>query len=167
MKLALRIRTALLCAPKPEDWRDFAVAAVAMAAAGAVIGSPALLHFVPRDAADSALIALRALFVPALGEELIFRAALVPGRAENKRVIAPIMISTALFTLWHAVETTFLPGSAATFLRLDFLTLAALLGLACAILRWRSNAIWTAVALHWLVVVAWQGWFGGPSFGAG
>jgi predicted Abi (CAAX) family protease len=47
------------------------------------------------------------------------------------------------------------------------LALAALLGFACAILRWRASSIWTAVALHWVVVVAWQGWFGGLSFGAG
>jgi predicted Abi (CAAX) family protease len=113
------------------------------------------------------LLALRALLIPALGEELFFRAALAPGREEGGRVAAPIVNSTLLFTLWHVVETGFLPGSAATFLRADFLTLAALLGLACAILRWRSNSIWTAVALHWIVVVAWQGWFGGPSFGAG
>lgn len=166
MNLALRLRAALLNAPKARDWRDVSIAAAAMAAAGAAIGSHGLLMYAPRDFPDLALLALRALFIPALGEELAFRAAFVPGRAENKRVVAPIVISTLLFTLWHVVETTFLPGSAATFLRPDFLALAALLGLACAILRWRSNSIWTAVALHWVVVVAWQGWFGGPSFGA-
>lgn len=78
----------------------------------------------------------------------------------------PIALSTLAFTLWHVVETTFLPNSAATFLRADFLALAAWLGVLCALLRWRSGSIWTAVALHWLVVVAWQGWFGGPTFGA-
>ncbi len=77
----------------------------------------------------------------------------------------PIALSTLAFTLWHVIETFFLPSSAATFLRPDFLALAALLGLAGAILRWRSDSIWTAVALHWLVVLAWQAWFGGPSFG--
>ncbi|MBL8536758.1 MAG: CPBP family intramembrane metalloprotease [Hyphomonadaceae bacterium] len=68
------------------------------------------------------------------------------------------------FALWHVAEAAFLPGTAATFLRTDFLALAALLGLLCAILRRRSSSIWTAVTLHWLVVVVWQGFFGGPSF---
>ncbi len=167
MTLATRIRTALLKAPTLRDWRDLAIAAACMAAVATAIGGHTLLHLAPCDPVDIALLALRALFVPALGEELVFRAALVTGREENKRAVAPIVTSTVLFTLWHVVETSFLPDSAATFLRADFLLLATLLGLACAILRWRSNSIWTAVALHWVVVVAWQGWFGGPSFGAG
>ena len=85
---------------------------------------------------------------------------------EAARAALWIALSCALFTLWHVVETTFLPGSAATFLRADFLAMAAALGLLCALLRWRSGSIWTAVALHWAAVVAWQGWFGGPAFGA-
>ncbi len=90
---------------------------------------------------------------------------LVPSRDEAPNALRPIALSVVLFAAWHVVETLFLPGSAATFLRADFLALAALLGLLCAILRWRSGSIWPAVALHWIVVVAWQGWFGGPSFG--
>ena len=97
----------------------------------------------------------------------MFRAALVPSRSEASRASVAIALSVLAFTLWHVVETLFLPYSAATFLRADFLALAALLGLFCALLRWRSGSIWTAVALHWLAVVAWQGWLGGPSFGTG
>jgi len=125
-----------------------------------------LLHWSPLSAPQLAVLAARALFIPALGEELMFRAALIPGRHEGAPALPWIALSVVLFTGWHVVETTFLPGSAATFLRADFLTLAAVLGLLCALLRWRSESIWTAVALHWLVVVAWQGWFGGPRFGA-
>ena len=112
------------------------------------------------------MLAVRAFFIPALGEEFVFRALLVPSRVDAPNAIWPIALSVTLFTLWHVVETLFLPNSSATFLRADFLALAALLGLLCALLRWRSGSIWTAVHLHWLVVIAWQGWFGGPSFGA-
>lgn len=154
-------------APRPRDFAELAIAATLFAIlAGFVASASGLAHFAPRSVGEIAIIALRAFFIPALGEELLFRAALIPGREEGAGPMLPIALSTLAFTLWHVIETIFLPSSAATFLRPDFLALAALLGLACAILRWRSGSIWTAVALHWLVVLAWQGWFGGPSFGA-
>lgn len=138
---------------------------IALALIAAAIGlNTGLAQWDPRSGSDIALLALRALFVPALGEELVFRAAIVPARGESRRPAAWIALSTLLFTLWHVAETTFLPGAAATFLRADFLALAALLGLLCALLRHRSGSIWTAVLLHWAFVIAWQGWFGGLSF---
>jgi predicted Abi (CAAX) family protease len=150
--------------------RDISEAVFAACAFGVIaatlIARPELIAYAPRAPGEIAFIALRAFFIPALGEELVFRAALIPGPDEGVKPALPIAISTLVFTLWHVTETAFLPNSAATFLRPDFLTLAALLGVACAILRWRSGSIWTAVALHWIAVVAWQGWFGGPSFGA-
>lgn len=140
---------------------------VGFGATASLLGSATdLVEFAPRPSDEVAVLALRALFVPALGEELLFRAGMVPGPEEGVKPLVPITVSTFAFALWHIAETTFLPNSASTFLRADFLALAALLGLACALLRWRSGSIWTAVALHWMVVVAWQGWFGGPSFGA-
>jgi predicted Abi (CAAX) family protease len=100
-----------------------------------------------------------------LGEELVFRGAFIPGREERTDPVLPIIVSTLAFALWHVVETLFLPHAAATFLRPDFLAMTVLLGLTCAALRWRSGSTWPAIALHWFVIVAWQGWFGGPSFG--
>ncbi|MGH6950690.1 MAG: CPBP family glutamic-type intramembrane protease [Vitreimonas sp.] len=142
-----------------------ALAAALYAALAATLGGwGGLLLWSPLPAAEIGVLALRAFVVPALGEEFLFRALLVPASGEAARPVLWIALSCVLFTLWHAVETTFLPGSAVVFLRADFLALAAVLGLLCALLRWRSGSIWTAVALHWLVVVAWRGWFGGPSF---
>ena len=70
---------------------------------------------------------------------------------------------TALFVLWHLVEAYWiLPAHRALFTRPDFLACAALVGLACAILRYRSGSLWPAVALHWAYVVAWVGLLGGP-----
>lgn len=154
-------------APRPRDVSELAVAMFLFAIlADFVTSATGLAYFAPRGAGEIAFIAIRAFFIPALGEEIVFRAMLVPSRAEAPNAWRPIALSVALFTVWHVVETLFLPNSAATFLRADFLALAALLGLLCALLRWRSESIWTAVTLHWLVVVVWQGWFGGPSFGA-
>lgn len=162
-----RIAAALKTVPRARDLVELLLAACVLAlAAGLLSLGSDLTQWSPRTPLEILVLAARAFFIPALGEELIFRAALVPSRASNVKPILPIAASTALFTLWHVVETTFLPGSAATFLRPDFLVFAAMLGLCCAVLRYRSGSIWTAVALHWLLVVAWQGWFGGPSFGS-
>jgi predicted Abi (CAAX) family protease len=49
------------------------------------------------------------------------------------------------------------------FLRGDFLVLAAILGLFCGLLRLRSGGLWTAIVLHWLVVVIWKAALSGPS----
>lgn len=163
--IAKRVRAALTTQPGARDLVDLALAAAVFSALAALIANTGLLRWAPLSAPQLGLIALRALVLPAFGEELCFRAALVPARTETARPALWIGLSVALFTAWHVLETAFLPGSAATFLRADFLALAAALGLLCALLRWRSGSIWTAVALHWLAVVAWQGWFGGPSLG--
>lgn len=64
--------------------------------------------------------------------------------------------------LWHIVEAlTFLPG-ARLFLTPGFLLSAAVLGAACAVLRYRTGSLWPAVALHGVVVLLWQMLFGGP-----
>ncbi|MES1200465.1 MAG: CPBP family glutamic-type intramembrane protease [Pseudomonadota bacterium] len=149
-----------------SDAAELAVAAIAFALCADIIGTPSgLIQWSPRAPSALASLALRAFFIPALGEEVMFRGALIPSRQEAPHPARAIAVSTALFTLWHVLETLWLPGAAATFLRADFLALAALLGFLCALLRWRSGSLWTAVALHWLVVVTWQGWFGGPSLG--
>lgn len=107
------------------------------------------------------------LIAPALGEEAVFRGLLVPGRDETRRPWLAIGLVTLVFTLWHAVEaTTFLPKAAPIFLRPDFLACAAILGLDAALIRWRTSSLWPAVGLHWLVVVIWQTWLGGPGLEA-
>lgn len=125
--------------------------------------STGLIHFAPRSIALMPVVAVSALFAPAIGEELVFRAALIPGRSESAGALGWILVSTALFTVWHLVESAFLAGAATLFRRIDFLALAATLGFVCAVLRRRSGSVWPPVVLHWAVVVAWLGWFGGPS----
>lgn len=161
-----RVARALRTKPSTRDVIEMFLAMAVFALAAAIISSfSGLAHWSPRDVGAISFLAMRALLVPALGEELVFRAALVPSVGESVRPIFWICVSTLLFGLWHVVETLFLPGAASTFLRPDFLALALSLGALCAILRFRSGSIWTAVSLHWVVVVAWQGWFGGPAFG--
>lgn len=110
-------------------------------------------------------LALVAIIVPSLGEELLFRAALLPQPQSGQSI--PIMWSAAgigLFVAWHPLQALFTTDARATiFLDPWFLVAVAALGLACTRAYWRSGSIWSAVILHWLVVVGWKALAGGPA----
>jgi uncharacterized protein len=160
-----RLKRAVTTVPKSRDWLEFAAVAAIVAGVAVPLGlKTGLLHYEPRPAKTIAMAALIVIFIPALGEELPFRGLMIPDRSEAKRAIWPIVISTALFTCWHVVETLWQPKERALFTRPDFLAWAAWLGVWCAILRRRSGSVWPGVILHWATVVGWIGWFGGPSF---
>lgn len=157
-----RLGRALRTAPRPRDWGEMLVGAGLLAGVFGPLGlRTGLLHIEPRPASVVLKCAAVVLLVPALGEELPFRAALIPDRSETSRALGPILGSTALFTAWHVLETLWLPQERKTFLRGDFLAWAAGLGLVCAVLRRRSGSIWPPVVLHWAAVVGWMGWLGG------
>jgi predicted Abi (CAAX) family protease len=113
-------------------------------------------------AAQRIQIALLTLAAPAITEELLFRS-WIPNREEEPSLAAAVLPSAISFAVWHLLEAyTFLSAHRSLLARPDFLALAFLLGLLCAVLRRRSDSLWTAVALHWVVVAAWSGWLGGP-----
>jgi predicted Abi (CAAX) family protease len=164
--LAPRLRRAFTTIPKARDWLEAVLAMTVFAAVAGALGfSTGLLVVMPRPWPEIAAMAPLSFFIPALGEELLFRAT-IPDRSEAARAGVAIAGSVLAFTAWHTAETIWLPGAVAIFMRPDFLACAGLLGLTCAILRRRSDSIWTAVAVHWLLVVAWQGWFAGPDLAA-
>lgn len=159
-----RVLRALRTRPSGRDWTELPLASAALAATAGPLGLAAGLFTPgPADTADLLRIAPLAFVIPALGEELAFRAALIPDRTEAAGAASAVALSTALFVAWHLVEAfTFLPAARGLFTRPDFLACAACLGLACALLRRRSGSIWTAVLLHWGAVVVWKTWLGGP-----
>jgi uncharacterized protein len=105
------------------------------------------------------LLAIAALgfFVPALGEEMVFRVALA-GRTGVWRAT----LALALFVLWHPAQVWLgLPMAQPAFLEPGFLIIAAALGLTCT-LAWRmTGSVWSAVVIHWLTVVGWKALLGG------
>jgi uncharacterized protein len=161
--LDLRIVSLLRTLPDAAGWRWCALAAVACGVLMAAIGFSTGLYRLTETAPGLPLRLLMVWVVPALGEELPFRAVLLPGRSETRRVGLWVAVSTALYVAWHPFEAlTFLPH-ATTFLRWDFLLCTAILGLSCALMRLRTGSLWPAVLLHGGFVIVWQTWLGGVS----
>jgi predicted Abi (CAAX) family protease len=155
-----RLTRSLTTLPTARGWTLCGVMALATGALMAAIGFTTGLYALTPAAPGLPLRLLTVLFVPALGEEIPFRGLLVPG-PETKRPWGAITISTALYVAWHPLEAlTFMPR-ATMFLRPDFLVCTAILGLGCALMRWRTGSLWPAVILHGGFVVVWQTWLGG------
>lgn len=158
-----RVRTVLTTWPSRREWVLVAgVMALALSLELAIGLVGGFLHPSPPDWPVLPGALLLAVFIPALGEELVFRGLLVPGRDEGGSARRAILLSTTLFVGWHVVEAlTFMQGAAHIFLRPDFLATTAVLGLACGFIRHRTGSLWPVVLLHWLEVAGWQIWFGG------
>lgn len=162
-RLLLRVRISLTTWPSGREWLLAAVVgAVALAIELAIGLAGGLLRPASADWSMLWWSLPLALVIPALGEELVFRGLLVPGREEARTAWRAILVSTAVFVAWHVVEAlTFMRAAAPIFLRPDFLATTAALGLACGWLRHRTGSLWPAATLHWLEVAGWQIWFGG------
>lgn len=158
-----RLRRAVLTLPTRRGWAETVAAGLIAGWAAYALGRRTGL-FTPGAARTGGLArtVLTTFFVPALGEELLFRAAMVPSRAERGSARTAITVSTALFTAWHVLEArTFLRAAAPVFLRPDFLLIAALEGAVCAALLRRTGSVWPGVLLHSAEVVVWKLWLGG------
>jgi predicted Abi (CAAX) family protease len=158
-----RVRRSLATWPTARGWLLAALVGVAALAVELGIGLwGGFLRPTPGDWSVLPMSLALAVIVPSLGEEVVFRGLLTPGREEVGDPWRAILPSTAAFVLWHVFEAlTFMPAAAPVFLRADFLATTAVLGLACGWLRWRTGSLWPAVLLHWLEVAGWQIWFGG------
>jgi uncharacterized protein len=156
--------TSLSTLPTAAGWVwSAAVGAPALLAMAAIGLSTGLYQAGPADLSLLPMTLLTVFFVPALGEEAVFRGLLSPGPGQT-RPWSAIAVSTLLYVLWHPFEGfTVLPGARDLFSRPDFLLVTTLLGLACALTRWRTGSLWPAVILHWAAVVVWKTWLGGPA----
>ena len=95
-----------------------------------------------------------------LGEELLFRGLVIPRSGSRAGWIA---LSVILFVLWHPLQAlTFGPPWAGAFLDPRFLAAVAILGTALARIYAVTGSLWPGVLAHWLVVLSWKTWLGGP-----
>ncbi|MEB3292459.1 MAG: CPBP family glutamic-type intramembrane protease [Synechococcales bacterium] len=118
------------------------------------------LHWQPVGGWEVAIwVAIGTFFMPGLAEEVLFRLLLLPHPTEP---IGPlrrrnyIFASWLLFLLYHL-----LPGTPAFFQTPGFLLGAGLLGITCTTSYLHSRSIWTAIFLHWVIVLIWLLGFGG------
>ncbi|MEO0549651.1 MAG: CPBP family glutamic-type intramembrane protease [Pseudomonadota bacterium] len=154
--------------PNRQDWlitllgiTAFAAVAVPFALlSGIYTWTPDLLS------RDTLRVAVVALVLPALMEELVFRGPLVWW--QQKRGHVPnwlVLISLAAFVAWHPINAfTFMPQAAEIFLNWRFLAVTSVFGALVTLITLRSRSLWPAILFHWLLVVAWKGLFGAPSF---
>ena len=179
-----RLRRALLTFPSWGGWLDTAAIALFYGCIVLIVGFTTNLLSLPfpeelsREALNpSRLLAQMlpenfltfigtALVIPALLEELVFRALLMPRREERlKRKWAWIALALGLFVasypfLSHVGHQYFEAESLELLTRRSFLALALLLGLGASWLYRRTGSIWSPVLFHWVAVVAWK-FFGG------
>jgi len=162
VRLLHRLKSAFLTWPRADEWGAclaiYLMTTVAIVAIAVIFG---LIHWQPRLNTWPAHLSV--FVVPAFMEELVFRGLFIPGREEGRDAVRWIAFGTLAFVLWHVVEATIILPNALLFLHPAFLFCAGLLGLACAIARYRTGSLWPAVLFHGLIVFAWQVLFGGPT----
>lgn len=102
---------------------------------------------------------IKIFFFPALVEEIIFRVLLIPHPLEAvdlKTWVFWVLLSLGLFILYHPLNAiTFYPEGNPTFFHPIFLSLAAFLGLICAVVYKLTGSLWGIVIIHGLVVFIW------------
>ncbi len=103
--------------------------------------------------------ALGLFLFPALQEELLFRALLLPSALEGVSPLALVpwvALSVGLFVAWHPLLAGTRRDPLRTLLKDPrFLVQVTLLGLACSLAYLVSGSIWPPVLIHWLTVVVW------------
>ena len=123
-----------------------------------------LMRWDPQFDVTMIRLALIAIVVPALGEELLFRAAVLPRPDDGALPLVPTALSIALFVLWHPIQAPIYGGEfGAMMLNPWFLACVAVVGFACAQLYWKTRSIWPVVLLHWSVIMLWKALLDGPS----
>lgn len=157
MSIVARVRAALTTPPRVADWRRLAIELIWLAPVLAVFGwAGGLVDPAPFDAAALAPFLVIAFLVPALAEEVVFRAALLPA-PQSRRSLSRCAMAIVAFVVWHPLQVLWF-GQAwgAVVLNPWFLASVVALGIATTRLYLATTSLWPAVVLHWLVVVAWK-----------
>lgn len=163
--IAAKLRRALFTRPKRSDLTHaFRELVWLVPALGICVAMSETMRWDPNWDDSTLRLAVIAILIPSLGEELLFRVAFLP--KPKKEIAMPrarMTLAIMLFVLWHPLQAIFTTDARATvFLDPWFLLAVAALGIACSRVYWTSQSIWPAVLLHWLAVVSWKALAGGP-----
>lgn len=159
-----RMRAALFAFPDAGGWlASLIIAGIFVVITWACVDVHGLARsFVSGGAAPSGpggWFALSAglLVFPALGEELVFRAALIPREVESMPALHRLfwlLFALGLYVLWHPLQALLWAPDRALFLDGGFLGLVAFFGVAATFIYTFTQSIWPAVLFHWAVVLA-------------
>ena len=107
-------------------------------------------------------------FIPSLFEEIVFRGFLLPHKERKVPTIHLLfyaVFSIALFIAWHPLNAMTINHPAfSMFTNPVFLSLAALMAIACTITYLKTGSLWVPIAIHWLTVVVWVFFLSGRNF---
>ena len=107
-------------------------------------------------------------FIPSLLEEIVFRGLLLPHKeraVSSIHVLSYAAFSIALFIAWHPINAmTINPPAYTMFANPLFLSLAALMAIACTITYIKTGSLWVPIAIHWLTVLVWVFLLSGRNF---
>ena len=96
---------------------------------------------------------------------VVFRGFLLPHKERavpTLHVLFYAVFSIALFIAWHPINAMTINHPAfSMFTNPVFLSLAALMAVACTITYLKTGSLWVPIAIHWLTVVAWVFLFNG------
>jgi len=164
------VRAALTTLPTATAWRRCASLQLLFLAVAAPIGfGSGLLHasLAPLTTGGALAVAVTIAIHPALTEEILFRALLLPRlghRVTRQHLFASVAMALSLYVVAHPLNAWFFwPAAFGLFSNPIYLVLTALLGLACTAAYLISGSIWPSVAMHWLTVVLWILLLGGQA----
>jgi predicted Abi (CAAX) family protease len=107
-------------------------------------------------------------FIPSLFEEVVFRGFLLPHKDREVSIIYLLfyaVLSIAIFIAWHPINAITINHPAfSMFTNPFFLSLAALMGIACTITYLKTGSLWVPIAIHWLTVLVWVFLLSGRNF---
>jgi uncharacterized protein len=163
--IAKRVWSGLTTWPDRRMWLFSAGVFIAYAVLAWGIGfATGLYRFEPHLDESLVRVFVVAFFVPAIGEEVFFRGALIPSTKEKVRALPQILLALALFLAWHPINAwLFFPEVLPLFSNWRFLLVTALLGIACSYLWRTTRSLWPPIVLHWVAVVIWKAFLGAPS----
>ena len=119
-----------------------------------------------QDPATLFRVAIVALLLSAVFEEVIFRGPIAwLSYKGSRKLLYVVAASLVLFVLCHPINGTFLLTAARElFTDIRFLVVMGTFGIGTSILAIKTCSLWASLIFHWLVMLGWIVFFGGPSF---
>ncbi len=104
---------------------------------------------------------------PCFAEELLFRVLILPGKNNHASIttqLVLVVLSITVYVASHPLNVIlFYKRALKIFTNPFFLLSTSVLGISCTVTYIESGSIWTAVILHWIIVVTWLIVLGGYS----